>query len=223
MAESNSEKPDNLVQMLAEEKRREQHNTMDRKIEKKWWTTRRIALIAFIPLFTGFAVYQLLFGVSPSTLNVETDKLTISEVTYGPFQEYIVEQGVALPLTTIYLDAVEGGRVEEVYVEQGVRVEEGQPILRLSNPNLQLNVMQREAELFREVNTLRQTRVNMEQRRLDLRAQMVDLDYRLLQAEREYRRLEKLAQDDLVSLQAFEKGNDEYEYLGRKREVTLET
>lgn len=68
---------------------------------------------------------------------MEAGKLTTAQVTYAPFLEYIVEQGAVMPLTTYYLDAVEGGRVLEVCVEQGTHVEEGKPVLRLSNANLQ--------------------------------------------------------------------------------------
>jgi HlyD family secretion protein len=212
----------NLVDLFASEKRPEQHTAMDRRIEKKWWTPRRTALVALAALFTGLVGYQLL-TIRTDTLNVEAEKLTISEVTYGPFQEYIVEQGAVMPLTTIYLDAIEGGRVEEVFVEQGAQVQKGDPILRLSNANLQLNVMQREAELFEQVNYLRGTRVTMEQRRLDLRAQMVELDYQLALKKREYDRKAALVKENLIAQEDYEKTRDDYEYLARKREVTLET
>ena len=168
--------PRNLVDMFAAENKQEQKTAMDRKIKKKRFTPGKLAMYGAALIFFGFIGYQLLYGVSQSTLNVDAEKLTIATVSFGPFQEYIVEQGAVMPLTTIYLDAVEGGRVEEVFVEQGERVQEGDPILRLSNAQLQLNVMQREAELFREANSLRQTRVSMEQRRLSLRSSMVDLD-----------------------------------------------
>lgn len=221
--EDQPEKPANLVDVFTAEKRPEQRGSMDRKLDKRFWTTRRIAVAAFVALFLGLIGYQLLYGTGPSTLNVDTEKLTLSEVTHGPFQEYIVEQGTIAPLTTIYLDATDGGRVEEVYVEQGSQVKAGDAILRLSNPNLQLNVMQREADLFRETNNLRQTRVNLETRRLDLRAQRVDLDYQLLTAKREYERQEQLLKRELNSQQEYDKAKDLYDYLVRKREVTVET
>jgi HlyD family secretion protein len=215
--------PKNLVDMFAAENKQEPSNTMDRKIKKKRFTPGKVAMYAAALIFFGFIGYQLLSGMSHSTLNVDAEKLTIAPVSHGPFQEYIVEQGVVMPLTTIYLDAVEGGRVEEVFVEQGSRVQEGDPILRLSNANLQLNVMQREAELFREANALRQTRVVMEQRRLGLRAQLVDLDYQFLQAERDYERQGQLLGLELISQQIFDAAKDNYEYLARKLAVTLDS
>ncbi len=218
----NGEQSKGLVETLAAGDRKEQHGTMDRQIEKKRFTPRRIALGGLAAAVIAFGAYALL-SVNPSSLNVEAGKLTTAPVTYGPFLEYIVEQGAVMPLTTFYLDAVEGGRVEEVYVEQGTHVEEGTPILRLSNANLQLNVMQREAELFREVNRLRETRVTMEQRRLEMRAQLVELDYELRKAEREYKRQAALLEADLNSQQDYDEARDNFEYQTNKRAVTMET
>ena len=214
--------PRGLVGLFTEDRQREQHGTMDRQIEKKRFTPRRIALGGLAAAVIAFGAYVLL-SVNPSSLNVEAGKLTTAPVTYGPFLEYIVEQGAVMPHTTIYLDAVEGGRVEEVYVEQGTHVEEGTPILRLSNANLQLNVMQREAELFREVNRLRETRVTLEQRRLEMRSQLVELDYELRKAEREYKRQAALLEADLNSQQDYDEARDNFEYLTSKRDVTMET
>ena len=214
--------PKGLVGMFTEERQREQHGTMDRQIEKKRFTPRRIALGVLAAAVIAFGAYALL-SVDPSSLNVEAGKLTTAPVTYGPFLEYIVEQGAVMPLRTIYLDAVEGGRVEEVYVEQGTHVEEGTPILRLSNANLQLSVMQREAELFREVNRLRETRVTMGQRRLSMRASLVELDYQLRLAEREYERQDEMFKADLTSRMEHDDVKDNLEYLTRKRDVTVET
>ena len=215
------EQPKGLVDMFTED-RKEQHGTMDRQIEKKRFTPRRIAIFGGAALLVAFTAWQLL-TINPSSLNVEAEKLTLAPVTYGPFLEYIVEQGAVMPLTTIYLDAVEGGRVEEVYVEQGTHVEQGTPILRLSNANLQLNVMQREADLFREANRLRETRVTMGQRRLSMRAALVELEYSLRQAEREYARQDEMFKAELTSRQDYEDAKDNLEYLTRKREVTVET
>ena len=216
------EDPKGLVDMFTDERQREQHSAMDRRIAKKRFTPRRIALGVLVAAVVAFGAYALL-SVNPSSLNVEATKLTTAPVTHGPFLEYIVEQGAVMPLTTIYLDAVEGGRVEEVYIEQGTHVEQGTPILRLSNAALQLNVMQREAELFREVNRLRETRVTMEQRRLEMRAQLVELDYELRKAEREYDRQDALLKADLISRQEYDEAKDNLEYFTRRREVTVET
>ena len=211
-----------LVDMFTEERQREQHGTMDRRIEKKRFTPRRIAMYGVAAVAVAFIAYQLL-TINPSSLNVDAEKLTLAQVTHGPFLEYIVEQGEVMPLRTIYLDAVEGGRVEEVYVLEGSQIEQDTPILRLSNATLQLSVMQREADLFREVNRLRETRVTMEQRRLSLRATLVELDYRVRQAEREYARQDEMFKADLTSRKDYDEAKDNLEYLTRNRDVTVET
>ncbi len=218
----NGEASKGLVGMFTAERQREQDNTMDRRIEKKRFTPRRIAIGGLAAAVIAFGAWALL-SVNPSSLNVDAEKLTLAQVTYGPFLEYIVEQGAVMPLTTIYLDAVEGGRVEEVYVEQGTHVEEDTPILRLSNANLQLSVMQREAELFREVNRLRETRVTMGQRRLSMRAGLVETEYWLRQAEREYARQDEMFKADLTSRQDYDEAKDNLEYLTARRDVTVET
>ncbi len=218
----NDDKSKGLVGMFAAERQREQDNTMDRRIEKKRFTPRRIAIGGLAAAVIAFGAYALL-SVNPSSLNVDAEKLTLAPVTHGPFLEYIVEQGEVMPLTTIYLDAVEGGRVEEVYVLEGAQIEEGTPILRLSNANLQLSVMQREADLFREVNRLRETRVTMGQRRLSMRAGLVETEYQLRQAEREYARQDEMFKAELTSRQDYDEAKDNLEYLTRRRDVTVET
>ena len=218
----NGEESKGLVDMFTEERQREQDNTMDRRIEKKRFTPRRIAIYGVAAVAVAFIAYQLL-TINPSSLNVDAEKLTLAQVTHGPFLEYIVEQGEVMPLRTIYLDAVEGGRVEEVFVLEGSQIEQGTPILRLSNATLQLSVMQREADLFREVNRLRETRVTMEQRRLSLRATLVELDYRVRQAEREYGRQDEMFKADLTSRKEYDEAKDNLEYLTRNRDVTVET
>ena len=218
----NGEEPKGLVGMFTAERQREQDNTMDRRIEKKRFTPRRIAIYGAAALVIIIAAWQLL-TINPSSLNVDAEKLTLAPVTHGPFLEYIVEQGQVMPLTTIYLDAVEGGRVEEVFVEEGAKIEQGTPIVRLSNATLQLSVMQREADLFREVNRLRETRVTMEQRRLAMRAELVRLEFELRQAEREYTRQDEMFKADLASRKEYDDAKDNLEYLTRSRDVTVET
>lgn len=212
-----------LVDLFKTSRQNEQETSMDRKIDKKKWPPKRIALYALSALFVIVVGYQLMYGVSGSSLNVEAEKLSIAPVTFGPFQEYIAEQGAVIPLTTIYLDAMEGGRVEEKYLEAGTSVEEGAPILRLSNTNLQLNVMQREAELFEQANNLRATRVTMEQRRLNLRTELVDLNFQIMTLKRDYERKQALLNEELIPREEFEIARDNYERMAERRNLTLET
>jgi len=112
---------------------------VDRVIEKKRWNKKRILTITGIAALVLLIAGSLYFTSGKSRLNVDTERITISEVRKGAFQEFIPVNGIVLPVTTIYLDAVEGGRVEEKYVEDGTVLKKGQPILRLSNTDLELS------------------------------------------------------------------------------------
>ena len=113
---------------------------MDRKIEKKKWTLKKIISISFIGILLLAIVYSFIFGDSGSRLNVNSERITISTVKKGVFQEYIPVTGSVIPIKTFYLDAIEGGRVETIYLEAGSYVKEGDPILKLANTNLLLDM-----------------------------------------------------------------------------------
>jgi HlyD family secretion protein len=196
---------------------------MDRKIEKKKWPPKKIAWIASVVIFVFLVVYFLGFKLTKSTLNVRTDRITISTVERGPFQEYIPVMGNVLPIYQHYLDAAEGGRVEEIYLEAGSFVEKGDRILKLANTNLLLDIMWREAELFQQSNNLRNTRLSMEQYRLQLSQQVAEIENQLQQQKRTYERYKELIKDDLISKHQFELARDQYEYLIKKKELTMES
>ena len=196
---------------------------MDRKIEKKKWPPKRIAGLAAVGLFVILVLYVFLFRLSKSTLNVKTERITISTVTRGPFQEFIPIMGNVLPINTFYLNAVEGGRVEEIYLEAGTLVKEGDEILKLANTNLLLDIMWREAELFQQSNNLRNTRLSMEQYRLRLNQDLAEINNQLRQQKRTYERYEELVKDNLISKHEYELAKDQYEYLIKKKELTIES
>jgi HlyD family secretion protein len=196
---------------------------MDRKIKKKKWPLKRIASFAAVGLFVVLVLYFFIFRLSKSTLNVKTERITISNVTRGPFQEFIPIMGNVLPINTFYLNAVEGGRVEEIYLEAGTFVKEGDGILRLANTNLLLDIMWREAELFQQSNNLRNTRLSMEQYRLGLNQELAEIDNQLQQQKRTYERYKELVKDNLISKHEYELARDQYEYLIKRRELTIES
>ena len=159
---------------------------MDRKIEKKKWTIKKMATYGTGILLLLFIIFNFLLGDSSSKLNVQTERLTISTVSRGPFQEFIPVTGNVVPIKTVYLDAVEGGRVEVKYIEEGTLVDAGDKILKLDNTNLHLDIMYREAELFQQINNLRNTRLDMERTRLNLQTQLAQIDYDLRTKKRIY-------------------------------------
>ena len=165
---------------------------MDRKIEKKKWPPKRIITWASIGAFVGIVAYLLIFKVTKSTLNVNAERLTISTVTEGPFQEFIAVMGNAEPEGIHFLTASDGGRVEEIFVEAGTMIQEGDRILRLANTNLLLDIMRREAELFQQSNNLRNTRLSMDQYRLQLVQELANIDYQLQAQRRVFERYKEL-------------------------------
>lgn len=196
---------------------------MDRPIEKKKWPPKKIAALSLIGIVLAAALYSLLFRDSRSRLNVDPERITMATVTKGAFQEFIPVTGNVLPIRTIYLDAIEGGRVEKIYLEAGTLVHEGDKILRLGNTNLLLDIMNREGQFFDQSNNLRNTRLAMEQNRLTLRRELVELDYQILRQKRTYERNAALAKKNLISQQEYEQSKDEYEYLLKRKELALET
>jgi HlyD family secretion protein len=196
---------------------------MDRKIEKKNWTVKKIAIYGTGILLLLFIVFNFLFGDSSSKLNVQKERLTISTVSRGPFQEFIPVTGNVVPIKTVYLDAVEGGRVEFKYIEEGTLVEAGDKILKLDNTNLHLDIMYREAELFQQINNLRNTRLDMERTRLNLQTQIARIDYDLRTKKRIYERNKELFDKNLISRFEYEQSFDEFNYLSKSKELTIET
>ncbi len=194
---------------------------MDRVIQKKKWPPKKIAMTAAGGVFIIFVLYQLLFSDHSSRLNVQAERITISTVRQDKFQEFIPVTGTVIPITTIYLDAIEGGRVETKFLEAGTFVQKGDSILQLTNTDLIMDIMYREAELFAQSNNLRNTRLSMEEKRLSLQAQLLELDYSLKMQKRAFDRAQELLDKKLISDKEFEEARDNYEYLAKKRELTL--
>ena len=194
---------------------------MDRKIEKKTWTTQRILMIA-----GGLAFIALIFwGINSTSggrkLNVELERVTISEVAFSPFQENIPATGAVEPRTTVFLDAVEGGRIEEIFVLEGETVDEGQPLLRLSNNTLQLSLLQTETQRIEQHNRLEDSRFRVDQQNLSMRQQITDMDYNIRRLKRDLDRLKPLYDQKMVSVAEYERTKDEYEYTLNRRNLTL--
>ncbi|HSP88493.1 MAG TPA: HlyD family efflux transporter periplasmic adaptor subunit [Ignavibacteriaceae bacterium] len=196
---------------------------MDRKIEKKTWTPKRILTFGGGGLLFVFIFYLLVFADTSSKLNVESERLTISEVKHGPFQEFIPITGTVQPIETFYLDVSEGGRVVEKYVEEGAFLNEGDPIIRLDNAQLSLDVIYNQANVFSQINNLRSTRLSMEQNRLNLQAQLLDVEYDLLDKKRIYDNNKILFEKNLISKIEFDRSKETYDYTREKRNLTVET
>lgn len=195
---------------------------MDRKIKKsKWQSLRPMAIVGILVVSAS-----VLFAVSSrrgDMLKIDANRMRVDRVEKGQFQDFIALSGSVVPLKTYYLDAKEGGSVESRFVEAGTYVEKGDPILSLANTNLLLDIMYREAELFQQSNNLRNTKLAMEQNRLTLQSSLLDLDYEIRQAERVYLRNQKLSEKDMIPQEEFDASADDFHFLQRKRDLTLQS
>ncbi|MCP5103486.1 MAG: HlyD family efflux transporter periplasmic adaptor subunit [bacterium] len=196
---------------------------MDRKIEKKKWPPKRIIKYSAIGLFILVVGYLLIFKAGGSTLNIKRERTTISEVKSGPFQEFIPIIGNVLPHKTHFLDPAIGGRVEIIYLRAGAQVKEGDKILKLSNTNLLMTLLNNEAQVNRASNDLRATRLQLERNRLDLKRRRAEADYFLKRIETKYQRNTVLFKENYISKQEFEDFKDEYEYQKKNRALTMES
>lgn len=193
---------------------------MDRIIEKKKWTVKKILTIVGVGALVILIVVVYLTTIGKSKLNVEMERTTISEVTKGPFQEFIAVTGVVLPITTIYLDASEGGRVEEKLAEDGSIVKKGQPILRLSNTDLLMTMMSQQNTVY---NTITQIQINnnaAQQNTVSKLNQMADVESLYDEAERVYQLDKQLYEKKVIGFQDFKKAENDYNYYLKKKTLT---
>jgi HlyD family secretion protein len=195
---------------------------MDKQLKKKKWTLKRIATYSGIALFTVFVGYQFIFADRRNKLKVEKDKITISEVKRGVFQETIPQTGIVEPSRTVYLDAVEGGTIKRVVAQSGQMLKKGDVILELSNINREITVLQQEAQLNESISRQRDTRLAITQNDLEQRQTLALIDNQLQVLEPQYRRQKQLFEKKLISKQEFEKTEADYKYNLERRRITYE-
>lgn len=194
--------------------------TVDRKIEKKKWSKKRILTIAGIAGLVLLIAASIYFTTGKSKLNVDAERITVSEVSKGPFQEFIPVNGVVLPMTTIYLDAVEGGRVEEKYVEDGSMVKKGQPILRLSNTDIELSLVNQQTSVYNLLTQMQISRNAAQQNTVNKLNQMTDAENQFKEAKRVYDLDKYLYDQKAIGLQEFKQAENNYNYQLEKYKLT---
>jgi HlyD family secretion protein len=197
-------------------------NGMDKPIEKKKGLKKKhigyiiggivILVLSYMAFFTGRV----------STYKVEKDKLIIETVVQGQFNDYITVPGTVEPISTVFLDAQEGGRVEEILIEEGSMVKKGEIILRLTNPDLYLNILDSEAQLAEKENFLRNTQVTMEQERIAIKRELINLKYDIERKERTYQQNEELIKDNLISKEEFIRSKEDLDMARSSQELFVE-
>ncbi len=191
---------------------------MDRVIKKKKWNQKRVLTIAGIAALILLISASVIFSSGKSRLNVEVERITISQVNKNTFQEFIPVNGTVQPIATIFLDALEGGRVEEKYVEDGTVVEKGQPIMRLSNTDLELSLANQETAVFQVLTQMQNTKNNAVQNSIMQLNQKAEVDNALAEARRIYELNQKLFAEKLLAAQEFKSSENNYQFqLNRKK------
>jgi len=196
--------------------------TMDKVIPKKTGFQKKHLGYIGIGLAAVALIYMAFFADRTSTYKVEKDKLIIETVTEDQFNDYITVPGTVEPITTIKLDAQEGGRVEEKVIEEGTMVKKGDVILRLSNPDLYLAILTSEGDLgFRE-NQLRQTQISMEQEKLQIKRELVTLKFNIDRLTRNFKQNEVLIKDNLISKEEYIRSQEDLNSAIQSKELYME-
>ena len=198
---------------------------MDIRIEKKkglraLFTKRGIPYLAGV-LFLLFVVW-LLVRDNSSTLRVDARTISVGTVTRGEFNDYIRVTGQVQPITTVQLSPLEAGIVERLVVEEGASVRKGDVLVELSNTSLTLEILNSEAELAEKQNILRNTLISMEQQKLDLRLDKVQLDLDVERKRRTWQQNEELYRSNLIAREDWLQSKEDYELAERKRELNIE-
>jgi HlyD family secretion protein len=189
---------------------------MDRRIEKERWPSKKIAAFAATAALVAFVLYSFVLRDRNSQLKVDADHITISTVTRGPFQEFIPVSGTIFPLETFFLDAVQGGRVEKIFIEAGSFVKKGDPILRLTNSNFRLDVMYREALAYEQINNAENRRLAIEQNSIAIRSQLADVENSIQQSRLSFIRDSVLTVKKLIAPEDVIRTRNDYYYWQKK-------
>ena len=177
---------------------------MDVQIQKRKLSPKKITGYLGLILLVFFILYMIVQTSGGAKLSVEKERLSIGTISNSIFQESIPVSGVVLPITTIYLDAVEGGRVEEKFVEDGAMMRKGDPILRLSNTDLELSLINQETAVYNLLTQMQISQNNARQNTINLLNQYTDVENSLIEAKRLYELNSKLYEKGAVGRQEYQ-------------------
>lgn len=195
---------------------------MDRVIEKKKWTSKRIITFVLIAVFGFFLIYLIFLRDRSSKLYINKNQLTIVEVRKDKFQEFIPIDGVVFPKNTFYIDAIQGGVVEAIYAEDGDIVKKGDTLLKLLNTAMELNYMEQETRMLAEINNLQNTKLSLEQNKFLRQKEIVDLQYQIDLTERDFKRKVQLYESEVISDKEFEDAERDYKYTHKQLNISIE-
>ncbi|MFC0118250.1 efflux RND transporter periplasmic adaptor subunit [Pseudoalteromonas xiamenensis] len=197
---------------------------MDRKIERTALQKagKPLLIIAIVLVLLGAFYGVVQTNAQGRSQTVDVTSLTITPVKQGAFTDSLQLRGQVVPKTTVYLDTIAGGQVEARLVEQGEYVEKGQPLVRLSNTSLQLDVMSREAQVTEQLNFLRNTQMTMETSRLNLKRDLLEIDLQIKHLERRIKQYRVLAQTGVLAQDKLDELEQDLAYYLDRKALTVE-
>ncbi len=192
---------------------------MDIKIEKKKGLRPKHFGYIAIGIVLFFVGWKMVFGNSATTFRTEKEKLSITEVSFGKFDDYITINGAVAPISTIYMDAYEGGRVTEKLIEEGAMVKKGDIILKLENSALYEQILASESNLALKQNDLRSTKLTFDSRQVEGQKDLVSSKYELQKLKRNYEQSKALFEDELISREEYLISKENYELSKKRYEI----
>ena len=194
---------------------------MDRKIEDKRWIKKKYWKFIIGGGLLLLVVLFFLLRDWTSTIRVERERISIAPVIKGVFNDYITNDGTAAPISTVFLDAYEGGKVEKILLEEGSMLKQGDVILTLSNNDINLNILNSEAQLAEKSNFLREVRIRMEQEKHSLEREVLNARFDLIAKKRTYEQNKELYKDQLISRDEFLRSDEAYQLADKTQELVL--
>ncbi|GGG34851.1 efflux RND transporter periplasmic adaptor subunit [Bizionia arctica] len=192
---------------------------MDVPIEKKKFSTQKLLFIGGGLAIVALIIFVIISTGGGSKLNVEKERISINSVMNDVFQENIPVNGIVLPITTIYLDALEGGRVEEKFVEDGAIMKKGDPILRLSNTDLELSLINQETSVYNLLTQMQISQNAARQNTINRRNNYTDVENSLIEAKRIYDLNKRLYEKDAIGRQDYESSKNNFNYQKQRMEL----
>jgi HlyD family secretion protein len=184
---------------------------MDRVIEKKHkWLNKKTIWFTVGGILIILVAYNIFFGDKSSKLNVEKEKITIESIVENEFKDYIPVIGTVEPIRTVYLDAIEGGRVEEILIDEGNMVKKGDVILKLSNTGLILEISNNESNVSRSINEFENTKINLEIQNITRKQTLINTEMNLKRQKRQYEYNKQMFEGDHISKEEYNQSQEEY-------------
>jgi HlyD family secretion protein len=189
---------------------------MDKIIQKKRFTTKRIMLFIGLLVLTSVVVYGYTLSLN-KVYKADSDRVTISKVTYSDFEDVVLLNSSVVPLTSVIVSSSEGGTVAEIFTENGASVVKGTPLLRVANPNALSSYTSSETSIIEQINQLRKLKLDLEQNQRIMSQDMMVIENTLRTATRKYRTDSMLFAKQVITKEEFRTSSQDYEYnMGRR-------